>query len=182
MVGKYLNRYRIETTRLKHYDYGKSGAYFITICTKSGAHHFVKIDSMCKMQYSPIGISVRDCWHIIPTHFSFVHLGEYVVMPNHIHGILIFDKKDGDTKSCVSTDTQNLLNPAGNRFGPQSRNLASVVRGFKIGVTNYARKNTDIDTVWQSRYHDRVIRNEFELARITEYIKANPKNWVFRNS
>jgi len=55
--------------------------------------------------------------------------------------------------------------------------LASVIRGFKIGVTKYTRQNTDIYTVWQSRFYDRIIRNEKEYGRISEYIFYNPQNW-----
>jgi len=72
---------------------------------------------------------------------------------------------------------QRQTTGTGNQFGPQSGNLASIVRGFKIGVTKYARKNTDISDVWQPRFHDRIIRDENELRRVSEYISTNPQNW-----
>ena len=73
---------------------------------------------------------------------------------------------------CVSTSN---LQPK-NRFGPQSKNLASIVRGFKIGVSTNCRK-TKSPFAWQPRYHDHIIRNEEEFQRISDYIKTNPKNW-----
>ncbi len=117
-------------------------------------------------------------------------------MPNHIHGIIIINHnrnrkngddgnciydngKDGfehcrDAKSCVST-VKKINNQ--NKFGPQSKNLSSIIRGFKIGVTKYCRKNTKIGNVWQPRFYDRIIRNEKELNRIRKYIVENPKEW-----
>jgi len=73
--------------------------------------------------------------------------------------------------------TVHDVNNSNNKFSPQSRNLASVIRGFKIGVTKYIRKNTDIHDIWQSRFYDHIIRNESELKSISYYIINNPKNW-----
>jgi REP element-mobilizing transposase RayT len=86
-------------------------------------------------------------------------------MPDHIHGIIIIDKQN---------QSKEKLKP--NKFGPQSQNLGSIVRGFKTGVTKYARMN-DIEFKWQSRYHDHIIRNEKSFYRIRKYIIDNPKNW-----
>jgi REP element-mobilizing transposase RayT len=90
-----------------------------------------------------------------------VALDEFIVMPDHVHGILIFTKKLNNSEENVP-----------NRFGPQSLNLASVVRGFKVGVTKAARLHTP-KFAWQSRYHDRIIRNEAEHERIRHYIRNN---------
>jgi REP element-mobilizing transposase RayT len=117
------------------------------------------------MQLTTIGIQVEKCWYEIPQHFPFVVLDEFVVMPNHIHGILIINKP-----------TLTPISNTKNEFGPQSKNLASIVRGFKIGVTKYARSN-NIDFGWQSRFNDHIIRNEASHGRIRNYIRNNPQNW-----
>ena len=105
-------------------------------------------------------------------------------MPNHIHGIIIINKPNVETKNLASEtemqhkETQNLaFLPQKNHFGPQSKNIASIIRGFKIGVTKYTRQNTSISTIWQTRFHDHVIRNEKEFEKISQYIKYNPQKW-----
>ncbi|HMQ63953.1 MAG TPA: hypothetical protein PKE06_24930 [Flavilitoribacter sp.] len=95
-------------------------------------------------------------------------------MPNHIHGIVIIEKTD------FVVETQNFASlppPAvKNHFGPQSQNLASIIRGFKSGVKKYATIN-GIDFAWQTRFHDRIIRDEPAFQNISLYIKNNPLNW-----
>ena len=134
------------------------------------------------MILSPLGHAAQDCWEKIPAHFPFVVLDEFVIMPNHVHGILVIDKPiEIETQNIVEThnivETQNFASLRGNRFGPQSQNLASIVRGYKVGVTKFARQN-HLPFAWQSRYHDHVIRNTAEHERIREYIRANPQNWA----
>jgi putative transposase len=131
-----------------------------------------------------LGIAAQDCWNATPAHFPFVDLGEFVVMPNHVHGIIIINKPIVgvvETQDLASLQqTQNFTsiqhNHPTNKFGPQSRNLASIVRGYKIGVTKYAHQNA-IPFSWQARYHDHVIRDAGEFERISWYILANPQNW-----
>jgi putative transposase len=84
-------------------------------------------------------------------------------MPNHVHGVIVINKP-------TSTDG------GPNRFGPQSQNLASIVRGFKIGVTKYAREH-QIPFAWQARYYDNIVRSTADYERISHYIVANPANW-----
>lgn len=188
---KFNNKYLIKSARLENYDYGSDGGYFVTICTKDREHFFGEIVNG-KMQLSEIGKIANGCWNEIPNHFPFVNLGEFVVMPNHLHGIVIINKNmigiddiDGvDGNGGVDIETQDFAslhrrNGNKNRFGPQSKNLASIIRGFKIGVTKYARQNTEIYNVWQPRFHDRIIRNENEFNNCTEYILGNPKKWDF---
>jgi REP element-mobilizing transposase RayT len=102
-------------------------------------------------------------------------------MPNHVHGIVIINKPDGMVKTQNMVETQNIasLQPGNpqNPFGPQSQNLASIVRGYKIGVTKFARQN-GIPFLWQTRYHDHIIRNEREYETICRYIYENPQRWL----
>ncbi len=189
MAGKFKNKYRIETTRLQNWDYGSNGAYFVTICSKYRYHYFGgKMGGI--MTLTEIGKMAEKYWFDIPQHFPFVKLGAFVVMPNHIHGIIVIDKSyDGrNTENAIGTiETQNfasLSQPAQtpthsspkNKFGPQSKNLASIVRGFKIGVTKNARL-INPDFQWQPRFYDHIIRNENEYHRISQYIIDNPSKW-----
>jgi len=217
----FRNTYRIDTIRHRRWDYSGSGVYFITICTRFGAYHFGKIRDGI-MLHSEIGTTAYQCWTDIPNHFPFVRLGEFVIMPNHVHGILFVDKtgeRGGDPQWNVErhgvdpqlniaqrgvdphliiaqrpVDPQDLADLQGvadprphphrhphdprplNRFGPQSRNLASVVRGYKIGVTKFARRQTT-NFEWQALFYDIIIRNDRAFRIITNYIRNNPKNW-----
>jgi len=118
-------------------------------------------------------------WSEIPVHFPFVQLDEFVIMPNHVHGIIIINKPV-ETQNLASLQIQNfasLQSQSKNKFGSQSKNLASIIRGFKIGVTKNARK-IQADFAWQSRFHDHIIRNEDSFNRIQQYILTNPQNWT----
>jgi len=93
MSKKFKNKYRNESTRLQNWNYGWNGTYFITICTKNKAPYFGEIENK-KMILSQIGELANKFWFTIPDHFSFVKLGNFVVMPNHTHGILIVNKSN----------------------------------------------------------------------------------------
>jgi REP element-mobilizing transposase RayT len=95
MTEKFQKKYRIPSSRLKNWDYGNNGAYFITICSRNKEHFFgeiMSVDDENEMQLNEIGKLADKFWAEIPKHFPFVELGNYIVMPNHVHGILIIDK------------------------------------------------------------------------------------------
>ena len=176
------NKYRIESTRLQKWDYGWNGKYFVTIVTLFRKCYFGKI-VYDEMELSEIGENAQKCWLEIPIHFPFVKLGEFIVMPNHVHGIIIIDKKnnvngnnDGnvETQNFASLQSQSQSHQLKNHFGSQSQNLASIIRGYKIGVTKLVN---NVDFGWQPRFHDHIIRNEIECNRINNYIINNPLFW-----
>jgi len=178
---RFKNKYRNETTRLRSWDYGWNGSYFVTICTKNRERFFGEINND-EMFLSEIGKIANQCWKEIPDHFPFVKLGEFVVMPNHVHCIIVIDKKDDGRFSKSYVGTQNLASLHAskqnslNKFGPQTKNLGSIIRGFKIGVTKKARKiRTDFQ--WQARYYDHIIRDQESFNNISEYIRNNPSQW-----
>lgn len=190
MQNKFQNKYRIESTRLKNWDYGNSAAYFVTICTENKYHFFGEIHNGIN-NLSPLGNIVNEEWiksiEIRPD--MNLSLGEFIVMPNHFHAIIFIDKNEynlplvnykSDAKHGVSTGEnavkQNFIDENVNKFGPQSKNLASIIRGFKSAVTMYARIN-NIPFNWQTRYHDHIIRNEREYNIISNYIINNPLKW-----
>jgi hypothetical protein len=90
-TDKFQNKYRIPSARAQWWDYSANAAYFVTICTANKEHFFGEIANG-EMQLSETGKMAHDFWSEIPNHFPFVILGEFVVMPNHVHGIVIIDK------------------------------------------------------------------------------------------
>jgi len=196
-MTKFRGKYRITSTRLKNWDYGRNAIYFVTICTKNRQHFFGEIMDR-KMNLSEIGIIVELEW--LKT-FDMrpdmnLYMGEYIIMPNHFHAIIgIGDNKYNipstscrDAMHCVSTTntetktndvitTNNATNTDyKNQFGPQSKNLSSIIRGFKIGVTKNARM-IQPDFQWQPRFYDHIVRNDQSFHRISNYITNNPKQW-----
>ena len=167
-MEKYKNKYRIPSSRLPEYDYGANGCYYVTICTKDREHYFGKIVNG-ELQPSEIGKIVETEWlkttELRPD--MNLALDEFVVMPNHFHCIIFIGKNQYNTHDAVSYK---------NQFGTQSKNLASIIRGFKIAVTTYARKN-NIEFAWQERFHDHIIRDHKGLENIRGYIFNNPSNW-----
>jgi REP element-mobilizing transposase RayT len=194
MEDKYKNKYRTKTARLANWDYGTNAIYFVTICTKNMECHFGGIENE-EMQLNELGKLVEEEWNksvdLRPD--MNLYLDEFVVMPNHFHGIIVIgenkynsgrdtmlgvsslevnDANKRDTKHSVFTsDIQQ------NSFGSQSKNLASIIRGFKSSVTTYAKKNGKTDFGWQSRFHEHIVRNEKSLQNIQTYILNNPSNW-----
>ncbi len=184
-MEKYKKKYRIKSARHPYWDYSSNGLYFVTICSQNKEHFFgeiVKLDDLTfpyQMEWSKIGKIANNCWLQIPQHFPFVILHSHIVMPNHIHGIIEIAKNDNDTwvetQDVAALPIMPNLSPS-NSFCPQSRNLASIVRGFKIGVTKMA-KEINPEFKWQPRYYDHIIRNEKSFHVISNYIKNNPLNW-----
>ncbi len=205
-MERFQNKYRIPSNRAPFWDYGWNALYFITICTQNRSHWFGEITKgvMYLSEIGQITqnewlktFEMRPDMHL--------WMGEYVVMPNHFHAIIgigknQFNRKRGaqrgrDAMHCVSTTNANALATTNanasataaantktnaqkpkNLFGPQSKNLGSIIRGFKIGVKVSAQQ-IHSNFAWQSRYHDHIIRNEPAFLRITQYIKNNPANW-----
>lgn len=196
MCSLYRNRYRIESARYCDYDYSSPGKYFITICTKNQTHFFGEILEG-RMILSETGRIVYDCWMAIPTHFSHILLDEFIIMPDHLHGIIIINTKSKSASSSVQTpymgvsigltmDTGSpetpklgvsaeLSSKKGNKYW-KSNSIGSIINQFKRICTITAKTN-GFDLIWQSRYHDRIIRSRRELNRIRKYIRNNPANW-----
>ena len=178
---KFRNKYRIPSARAAWHDY-QGGMYFVTICTQNREHFFGEIvydeNKEAKMNYTELGNIAMECWKSIPLHFPHAEAPLWVVMPNHIHGIIIIHKLGNATTVAVETQIfASLPENGGNHFGPQSKNLASIVRGFKIGVTKHAREK-GIFFAWQPRYHDHIVRDFDEMNRIADYIETNPARWA----
>jgi len=164
-----LGKYRRRSIRLKKHDYSQVGGYFITICT----HNWIcLLDDIIneKMQVNDYGKIVIECWNDIPKHFRDIQLDEFVVMPNHIHGILMI-------LDCRGTACRA---PTVERFGkPVVNSLPTIVRSFKSAITNRINKlrRTPGAAIWQRNYYEHIIRNEYKLNKIRQYIQNNPLSW-----
>ena len=178
MPDKFKNRYRIPSARLSSWDYSSNGSYFITICTKNREHYFGEIID-AKMKLSEIGAFANTCWINIPNHFPHFYLDEFVVMPNHVHGIVMIEKPYIDNNSLPRVvDTKEVEEkPRHPRYGNQGRNtISSMVGSFKSAVTKCCNENK-MRFGWQTRFHDHIIRNSDEFYSIRNYIINNPANW-----
>ena len=174
--------------RLKGWNYASPGWYFGTICTLNRECLFGKIADM-KMILNDAGHIVERCWQDIPKHFSHIALDEFIVMPNHVHGIIAITRSVGaynHTPQRLDRPIQRRANiysplPDGNTCPPlrsPSKTVGSIVRGFKIGVSEWFRKNKDMSAIWQRNYYEHIIRNETELNQIRQYIRDNPAAWL----
>jgi putative transposase len=169
--------HRRRSIRLKHYDYSQEGAYFITVCTKDKEWLFGDVING-EMQLNDMGNVTLQCWKEIPKHFPNAVLDEFIVMPNHIHGIVIFNAVGAKNISPIFRDdnSDRAKNVSPLQHGT-SMTIGSVIRGFKIGVTKWARANGAFHDPWQRNYYEHIIRNEPELNKIREYIINNPLSW-----
>ncbi|MBC7884508.1 MAG: hypothetical protein H7X99_03490 [Saprospiraceae bacterium] len=150
--------------RLKGYDYSQEGLYFITICCESREYRFGKIENG-DMILNDAGKNADECWLEIPKHFPNAILHEYIVMPNHVHGII--ELSGVENFQPRQNEFQKLI----------PRSIGSIVKGFKIGVTKWFRNNLVIEKIWQRNYYEHIIRNVESYQRISEYIIHNPAKW-----
>lgn len=194
MSNKFKGKYRISSIRLQNWDYGWNGLYFITICSHQREHHFGEIRNK-QMLLSKAGELAHQYWAEIPKRFHFAKIDAFIVMPDHIHGIVkidkiglggfstIEDKNDGEG----DTDAINRVSPAntieiqkggatGNKNPMLHQNLSRIIRWYK-GRTTYESRKYDPNFEWQSRFHDHIIRDVNELQRIRNYIDNNVINW-----
>lgn len=194
----FRNKYRIPSARAVWHDYN-GGAYFVTICTKDMAHFFGEIvdGEMCLTE---IGRCADEQFRNVSSHYPYAKIPLWVVMPNHVHAIVMIDG-DADLNGrdaiyrvlgdimpsdtgTVGTDAMNL--DAMNRVStggvthnnnPMLRKcLGAIVRGLKARVTKYANEN-GISFAWQTRFHDRIIRDCDEMNGIAQYIENNVAQW-----
>jgi len=175
MKEYFKNKYRTSTNRLQDWDYSASAFYYVTICTKDRVCCLAEIKNK-QIYLSKIGKVVFNCWNNIPEHCKNVKLDDWIIMPNHLHGIIIIgnDKDFGinrrDRVYPVSTD---------DKFGHvKPKSLSSIINTFKGAVTRQCNRE-NLDFQWQSNYYEHIIRNEKDLARIKKYIANNPINWQF---
>ena len=198
-MDKFQNRFRIPSARANWHDYN-GGVYFVTICTKNREHYFGEITHCCRdvarnvstepqMQLSQIGQYAYDQFMNVKSHYPYAEIPLFVIMPDHIHAIVTID---GENDTCrdvarnVSTSARNVSTSARHvstgvntqmaNISPRKNSLAVVMRGVKSSITKFANEN-NIPFAWQTRFHDRIIRNQDEFDKISDYIEKNVVNW-----
>ncbi len=169
--------------RLKGYDYTQAGAYFITIVTKDRACLFGEVVED-DMRLSPMGIIVQECWLAIPDHFPHAVLDEFVVMPNHVHGIIVLNETEKVGARHATPRPPAAPRPPAvprpEQFGkPVPGSIPTIVRSFKSAATKCINeyRGTPGAPVWQHNYYEHIIRTEESLNCIREYILTNPLRW-----
>jgi putative transposase len=160
--------------RLPNFDYTQPGAYFITINSYNRINLFGKTADNSVI-LNEFGLIASSCWQEIPKHFPFTELDEFIVMPNHLHGIIWIISEDpnnsGDTACRVSTDFQQ------EKFGKSVKgSIPTIIRSHKSAVTRLIRKSNKGMRVWQSNYYEHVLRNNDDLDKTREYIHHNALN------
>lgn len=165
------------STRMKGYDYSFAGAYFITMVAYQREMLFGEITNG-EIKLNRRGEIVQEEWFASTAIRKEICLfsDEFVVMPNHIHGIVWIAETDGGRAD--DNAGANGRSPLRERPHMKPRSLSSFVAGFKSSVTKRIRNEINETGIWQRNYHDRIIRNERELDTIRNYIESNPRNWA----
>jgi putative transposase len=164
---------------LKEYDYTQPGGYFVTIVTFQRDCLFGEIVNG-EMQLNEFGKITDECWRAIPEHFGNIDLGAYVVMPNHVHGVIVITNVENRT-------TMNSSSSVGARHGsPQPRgvkphSIGAIVGSFKSAVTRRIGRELNATGIWQRNYHEHIIRDHNDWDRIHRYIESNPSKWAEDN-
>ncbi|MAU10378.1 MAG: transposase [Anaerolineaceae bacterium] len=185
---KHHRKHTRRSIRLRHYDYRDPGAYFVTICTYRNHCVFGNVQDDAVI-LSDQGLIAKSIWEQIPTHFSFITLDHFVIMPNHVHGILLIGENANNLHTREQPDTQTdvgaqyivPLHQIKRSFGSMvAGSLPSIIRTYKAAVTREINRvcNTSSSKIWQRNYYEHVIRDERDLNRIREYIQTNPSRWA----
>ena len=189
-MEKFQNKYCIPSARANWHNYN-GGVYFVTICTKNREHYFGEI-THCRdvarnvstepqMHLSPIGQYAYNQFINVKTHYPYAKIPLFVIMPDHIHAIVTIDGENeiggngvhtqcGDVARNVSTSARNVstgVNTQMANISPRKNSLAVVIRGVKSSITKLANEN-NIPFAWQTRFHDRIIRNQDEFDKISK--------------
>ena len=168
------DKHERRSIRLRDYDYSQAGAYFVTICTYNKVCLFGKVVDG-EMQLNECGRVVEEEWVKTAEIRKNVELNEFIIMPNHIHGIIVINESNvGATcRSPKGEGTSPLPK------GPGSASLGAIISGFKSAATKRINelRDTPNTPLWQRNYYEHVIRNEDDLNEIREYIVNNPLKW-----
>jgi REP element-mobilizing transposase RayT len=158
--------YHRRTIRLPGYDYASAATYFITLCTRKRQCVFGDvIDSAILL--SPVGQVVFDCWNWLPDQYPYVEMGPFVVMPNHLHGIITLTVDEGGSRT-APTEAPQPGKPIGGLIG-----------AFKTVSTKRVNEmlGTPGELLWQRNYWEHIVRNDKSMSRICDYIENNPVTW-----
>lgn len=179
--------------RLKDYDYSQAGAYYVTVVTQARVCLFGGIING-EMQLNEAGCLVQRAWNDLPNHYANASLGAFVIMPNHVHGVIVLSDMEGWATQAGRTGLRPAPTPAPTPASIRAsasitaraevrpskiHALPEIIRAFKSFSARRINENRNNigGSIWQRNYYEHVIRNEEELNGICEYIAANPQNW-----
>lgn len=183
-----------QSIRLKGYDYSQAGAYFITICVMGRQHLFGQVVNK-EMVLNQMGQIAYEEWLNTPLLRPNVSLDVFVIMPNHIHGIILINEIDppskGELHSPLILHTPIILDNGGTGelhspilnngnigdFKSPSNNIGAIIRGYKSAVTKQINSLNHDSFAWQRNYYEHIIRNDLAYQRISDYINNNPSKW-----
>lgn len=169
-MAKFRNRYRRGTCRPAWWDFNGSGAYFVTIVTKNRAKCLGVLENQ-KVLLSETGEIVQQLWQQVPQQFPEVILGEYVVMPDHFHGILTITNPGGHDKETAVMEGGGVTG----RFNPMlHKGLGTIIRWFKGRATFEVRKQNK-SFAWHRNFYAHIILDQGAFVRIARYIRNNPR-------
>ncbi len=175
---KFKGKYRIESTRLPDRDYAANGWYFVTICTKDCIYHLGNSVVSDRVQLTPIGEIAQQYFIDIPNHSKHTYVDAYIIMPNHVHGIVVIDNP-----SDIAPSRNKQIKPevAESEFmsqiSPKAGSLSTIIRSYKSAVTRWCRRNQHEYFAWQERFYESIIRADASIERIRQYIINNPAKW-----
>ncbi len=165
------DKHHRRSVRLRGYDYSRPGAYFVTVCSygKQAIYGEILGNDVC---LSDLGEIVNSSWLRIPKHFPSVKLDEFVIMPDHIHAVLMLTEPANAVVGAGSPRPDQKTKGRGDR----APTLGQVIAYFKYVSTKAINKlkNSPGAPVWQRNYYEHIIRNESELSEIREYVTCNP--------
>ena len=160
------------SVRLSGYDYAQSGAYFVTICAENRACLF-GIVTDGTVQLNDAGRIVQTAWSGLPGRFSQINVDSFVVMPNHIHGIIVVGAQFIAPLNSLSNKVEEAASGTMNR----TPTVGEIIRTYKAVSTRAIRCTVNADFRWQRNYYEHIVRNEESLNRIRQYIVDNPIRW-----
>jgi putative transposase len=191
----FKNKYRVESTRLPNRDYSQNGWYFVTICTYEREWLFGDVIN-AQVHLSEIGKIAEKFWGEIPQHSQHTYIDAYVIMPNHVHGIIVIDNPEcreisepKDVTECRDVPWNVSTTTSGNDFddtdvyrnlskiSPKAGSLSVVIRSYKAAVTRWCNMNGYSNFAWQQRFFDKIVRADSSVNKIREYIMNNPLKW-----
>jgi putative transposase len=163
--------------RLKGYDYRQAGAYFVTIVTQERLCCFGEVNGKGRLYLNHKGRLIQTCWEAIPRHADHVQLDLFVVMPNHLHGILWIIKDIIPAQDVITVPPKGTAPPPPTGTTPGSLN--AIIQNFKSVTTRKLNQQarTPGTSLWQRDYYESVIRDDAHLAAIRDYIRHNPAHW-----
>ena len=170
----HVRKVRHKQIRLRYFDYGNTGAYYVTICTYNRKRFLSTIKDK-KINLTWFGVIVEEELQRTISMRENLSLGQYVIMPNHVHMILFFHDRTAETLSALGNDSLRKFG------GSHSGSLSSIIGNFKSAVTSRIRKTSGHPeaVIWQKSFYEHVIRDDKDLVRISDYIMTNPITWEY---